>query len=43
VNVTLKKLDMVMDNGDLSEIIDALRVAEQQRRMSQPLVSILSK
>ena len=43
VNVTLKKLDMVMDNGDLSEIIDALRVAEQQKRMNQPLTSILSK
>jgi len=43
VNVTLKKLDMVMDNGDLSEIIDALRAAEQQRRMNQPLTSILSK
>lgn len=38
VNVTLKNLDMVMDNGDLDEIIDALRAAEQQRRMSQPLL-----
>lgn len=38
VNVTLKNLDMVMDNGDLDEIIDALRAAEQQKRMSQSLI-----
>jgi len=43
VNVTLKKLDMVMERGDLSEIIDALRAAEQERRMSQPLTSLLSQ
>jgi peptide chain release factor 1 len=37
VNVTLKKLDMVME-GDLDDIIQELRAAEQQRRMEQPLL-----